>query len=37
MYKGQIVASGNPDELIPKIEELGYVGYLKEAGLQGGS
>ena len=29
MYDGKIVSSGRPDELIPRIEELGYEGYVR--------
>ncbi len=29
MYDGKIVSSGRPDELIPRIEELGYEEYMR--------
>lgn len=30
MYEGRIIGSGEPEEVIPKVEELGYEGYMRE-------
>ena len=29
LYDGRIVSSGNPDEIVEKLEKLGYEGYIK--------
>lgn len=30
MYEGRIISSGEPEGVIPKVEEMGYDSYMKE-------
>ncbi|MBE0515936.1 MAG: Fe-S cluster assembly ATPase SufC [Methanophagales archaeon] len=37
MHEGRIISSGEPERILPKIEELGYEGHLKEVVIAEGN
>jgi Fe-S cluster assembly ATP-binding protein len=37
MHEGRIISSGEPERILPKIEEMGYGGYLKEVVIAEGN
>lgn len=37
MYEGRIISSGEPEGIIPKVEELGYDSYMKEVVIAEGN